>query len=379
MCADTVPIVVPAWLCPHGNVPRLHSAPRHLVPQLDFSLIRREMGRELVVVFDSEDLAPGDRADAVCVAVQEQSVPSAVHLVDQANIKCVMDVSHYGGVQAVRMQMNGFGHARSESMTRRHPGNTFSLAVHYGCGALQDQHDVRRHIAPNELMFMDFAVPFGYTMDRGGSATCLQVPIDEIGLPHEVTRVASQRLAASPLYGMVVRHITDITLHADALAPSSQAPVVGDTTVELTRALLASAYDVVYARGPLAEMLLPRIRSYVTQHLTDPDLSPETIALAHDISQRHLFKLCADADFSLEQWIISARLAGARDDLARPEMRSVPIAKIARRWGFVNNAHFSRRFRTMFGLSPRAWRQFGADADPTAADGLSRSARALRC
>ncbi|OCH80264.1 hypothetical protein A9310_22365 [Gordonia sp. UCD-TK1] len=51
-------------------------------------------------------------------------------------------------------------------------------------------------------------------------------------------------------------------------------------------------------------------------HLSDPDLSPVSIARAHGITVRKLFQLLADAGTSLEQWIITSRLEGAHDDLA---------------------------------------------------------------
>ena len=58
-------------------------------------------------------------------------------------------------------------------------------------------------------------------------------------------------------------------------------------------------------------------------HLADPDLTPATIAAAHGISLRQLYKLCAEADLSLEQWIINERLhriAGGADHIMPPSV-----------------------------------------------------------
>jgi AraC-like DNA-binding protein len=107
--------------------------------------------------------------------------------------------------------------------------------------------------------------------------------------------------------------------------------------------------------------LLTQIRAYVRQHLRQPDLRPATIATAHNISLRHLYRLCAQAEFGLEQWIISQRLEGAREELALPSSRHRSIAMIARRWGFSDPTHFSHRFRAAFGVSPRDWRQIASE------------------
>jgi AraC-like DNA-binding protein len=183
---------------------------------------------------------------------------------------------------------------------------------------------------------------------------------------------ASTRLHTSPLYGLMVNHINGLTRRADELSADPSAAGVGMVSVELARALLASAaHDPRYRRDALATTLLTQVRAYIRQHLADPDLTPENIAAAHNISVRYLYKLCAAADFSLHQWITSQRLQGARDELAGLASEHRSIAMIAQRWGFSNPTHFSRRFRATYGISPRDWRQI-ADEDGIA-DKVDRS------
>jgi len=42
----------------------------------------------------------------------------------------------------------------------------------------------------------------------------------------------------------------------------------------------------------------------------------------------------------------------ARRDLEDPAMAGHSVTEIARAWGFRNPGHFSRLFRTRFGLAP---------------------------
>ncbi|WP_455432981.1 helix-turn-helix domain-containing protein [Streptosporangium soli] len=46
-----------------------------------------------------------------------------------------------------------------------------------------------------------------------------------------------------------------------------------------------------------------------------------------------------------------------RRDLAAPRLAAHPIHAIAARWGFTSPAHFSQTFRSVYGLSPRQFRQ----------------------
>jgi AraC-like DNA-binding protein len=57
----------------------------------------------------------------------------------------------------------------------------------------------------------------------------------------------------------------------------------------------------------------------------------------------------------LEKWIIHQRLESAREELALPTHAPVPIAAVAHRWGFTDAGHFARRFRNLYGMSPREW------------------------
>uniref|UniRef100_UPI003F5A6FE7 AraC family transcriptional regulator n=1 Tax=Streptomyces asoensis TaxID=249586 RepID=UPI003F5A6FE7 len=40
-------------------------------------------------------------------------------------------------------------------------------------------------------------------------------------------------------------------------------------------------------------------------------------------------------------------------DLADPAMHHFPVGAIGGRWGFADPAHFSRLFKTVYGMSPR--------------------------
>jgi AraC-like DNA-binding protein len=104
---------------------------------------------------------------------------------------------------------------------------------------------------------------------------------------------------------------------------------------------------------PLAE----RIREYIAQHLHDPDLSLDTIARDLNASKRSLHRGVSDIDGSIHNLIWHARLERCREDLRDPTKSQQSIAAIAQSWGFKNSTHFSRAFRTRFGMSAREARR----------------------
>lgn len=52
----------------------------------------------------------------------------------------------------------------------------------------------------------------------------------------------------------------------------------------------------------------------------------------------------------------------------RSEHRHRPIATAARRWGFSDPTHFTRRFRAACAVTPGEWRRIGAERSATASD-----------
>ena len=100
-----------------------------------------------------------------------------------------------------------------------------------------------------------------------------------------------------------------------------------------------------------------QIVTYILTHLRDPGLRAEQIASALHISVRHLYRLWANRDLALAEWVMAQRLEGAKRALASQPARSPTIRAVARDWGFADSTHFSRRFREAYGMSPDEWRR----------------------
>jgi AraC-like DNA-binding protein len=108
--------------------------------------------------------------------------------------------------------------------------------------------------------------------------------------------------------------------------------------------------------GQRCAELSSRIQSFIEAHLTEPATGPAEIAAAVGISVRHLHRLFSLRGCTVGDWIRCRRLLQCRRDLADPRLRNRSITEVAFFWGFSDSAHFSRCFRTQFGICPRAFR-----------------------
>ncbi len=107
--------------------------------------------------------------------------------------------------------------------------------------------------------------------------------------------------------------------------------------------------------------LMARIVAYIDHRLGDPDLCPPTIAAAHYLSIRGLYRMFEARGLSAARYIRSRRLEKCRDELGSPGMTGVPVGVIAQRWGFRSCSHFSRVFLEEYGVSPAAYRKRGTE------------------
>lgn len=99
---------------------------------------------------------------------------------------------------------------------------------------------------------------------------------------------------------------------------------------------------------------LRRAEELIRRRLTDPTLAPDSIAEGCGISKRYLHALFADTGRTVAQYIREQRLLAARNMLEMPGALS--MAEIAYRFGFSDQASFSRQFRAMFGQTPSGFR-----------------------
>jgi AraC-like DNA-binding protein len=151
----------------------------------------------------------------------------------------------------------------------------------------------------------------------------------------------------------------------DELGPDPAATMLGASTVELVRALLASAATVEgpWLRDVMDGTLFARLTAYIARHLRDPDLGAARLAAAHGVSVRAVYAAFAEEGEQLSEWVMRRRLRGARRELA--DSPRTTVAAVARSWGFVDPRHFARRFRGEYGMSPTEWqRAAGAGSRP---------------
>lgn len=149
---------------------------------------------------------------------------------------------------------------------------------------------------------------------------------------------------------MLANHIENMEKHMWHLSSQDLTAMM-----EPTMAIMAAAFGSYANISPntMRHMTLNRIKQFIISRLNEADLTPATIAAAHNITPRYLHMLFEDQEQTVSHWIKCRRLDRCKDDLAKSIVTGQSVSEIAFKWGFNDLSHFSRSFKARFGMSPR--------------------------
>ncbi len=157
------------------------------------------------------------------------------------------------------------------------------------------------------------------------------------------------KCGAGALLVDLIKAIPERIAGAGAVLASRLGAIIVDL---LVLALESDAKVLAHRLGSAQQGHMARIEHHIRRNLSDPSITPESIAAACGISLRYLHSLFNGTDTTVSRWILDLRLDACHEDLRAGQPRR-GVSEIAFRWGFSDHAHFSRQYKRRFGLTPR--------------------------
>jgi AraC-like DNA-binding protein len=136
--------------------------------------------------------------------------------------------------------------------------------------------------------------------------------------------------------------------------------------IEAALSLINDAISWQCAHQPVSKSLGDRrfddVMHFIEMHFTDPNLSLTKAAKSLGISTRYLSLLLEHRGLHFSTLIWDKRLQAAKEWLPASAESGALVREIAYRVGFKSSAHFSRKFRKAFNMSPQNYRLLGGMA-----------------
>lgn len=246
---------------------------------------------------------------------------------------------------------------RTQELIDQGDGRYYKLSLQLSGAARLEQDGRVANLVEGDLAIYDTHRPYALSYPANNRSMVIMFPHEAVDLPpDEIASVTAVRFPSNTGLGRVInpffvelgRNLEELHgTHASRLVHSALDLLVTMISQELQRDPDANP----------ARSLVREVREFILENLPDPDLSPEKIARAHYISTRHLYTIFSADGATVSAWIRQRRLEYIRRDLADPVHAARPVSNIAAHWGLLDAAHFSRAFKTEFGISPSAYRE----------------------
>ena len=293
-------------------------------------------------------------------------LPMAVTAPDPEKYRARIRAAVVGGIRFFTITSTPHSSGRSSRLFAE-GGDPFYAVVNQ----IEGQSRLRQLGRDSVLEAGDFAIydtALPYDRDfADGTYMVIMVPQQLLTLPPRAfIEIAGMKVPADEGIGRVAGPMLAGVAKDMSVLLGHGGLAVAHTVVDLIAAAVAERLGIeapTRANAQLAQLM--EVRDYIMAHLSDHDLTPQTIADAHFISVRTLHSLFKEQGTSVSTWIRERRLEMARRDLVDPALTDA-IRAVGERWGFADATHFSNAFKLAYGVSPRQYRK-------TALDELRRS------
>ncbi|MDN3027203.1 helix-turn-helix domain-containing protein [Streptomyces sp. S.PB5] len=309
------------------------------------------------VVLSTTPLSPAQRAECWHEAVSKTFIPLGVKLLEREPSVGTISSEQFGSLQTSVVRAGPQVVTRTPRLISKDREEWITVALQHSGTAVLEQDGREALLQPGDFAISDSGRPFRKTLTEEFGFTAIHLPRKDLRVAEQDLRAHTARVFSSSgnTSGLVATYLTRL---AQGTGPSD-GPVrrrLGLVATDLLALLIHERSEKLNPQSPdSAHAMLALIKEYIVRNLSDPGLSPESVAAAHRVSVRYLHKLFEHEDTTMSRWIQRHRLERCRRDLLQPTGMTSTVAAVALRWGFVSPSHFSRLFRATYGVSPREW------------------------
>jgi AraC-like DNA-binding protein len=316
----------------------------------------------------ARNFAGAEQFEAFIQAISEQLLPIRLSTEDIGSFQAGVRSTSLGVVQLHELwARNAFVARRTSKLIASGDRGYLKVGVQMRGASVVSQGGQQAALEPGDFVLYDTTRPYQISALAPIHMQTLMFSRDALRLSSsQLERLTTCRISGREGLGfLVAQYLGGLARQLGTV--SSGSCHLADATLDLLAAVfterLTGTGQTDLRNGNAG--LLVRVRTYIEHRLGDPQLDVVSIAKAHHVSVRTLQNVFASQEQTVTGWIRNRRIEHCRRDLANPAFAAQPVSSVAAKWGLLDPAHFSRLFKSTYGLSPRDYR----------VDALARPAR----
>ena len=251
---------------------------------------------------------------------------------------------------------------RSKQQIAKSTESEFLLSLQLEAIGIVNQDGRVAKLQPGDFALYDSTRPYQLNFEKPFRQIVLQIPYDSLAErfmnPENITaRPISSRTGVGSLTSQFIQSVAS---RIDTLSPQDRR-IVTEHVIELVALSLGSMSSLrdVDGQSIARTAMLERIKQYIEVNIRNPQLSPILIAEHHMISERYQRMLFASTGTTITRYILERRLELCCEALVNTSLANYSITQLAFSFGFNSAAHFSRKFREKYRVSPKEYRGRG--------------------
>ena len=265
----------------------------------------------------------------------------------------------FGQFQLTELACDPLEISHTHSDIREDGTSSYYVTLQLAGRSIVSQQGRNSSLGPGDYTIVDSRFPYKIKYDEPVRRVILRLPHDVL---HRRLKFCGNPVAVrfhgnSGINAIFVNFIDTLLRERHAINKKHFDMLFG----RVSDFLIASfeSTDVQYAgleKSTRQANQLGMIQNYIEGNISNPELSPKLIADAFNITDRYLHYLFKATGQTVANWIWQRRLERCQADLSNAGHSGRTISEICYAWGFNDSAHFSRKFKQHFGISPRSFR-----------------------
>lgn len=196
------------------------------------------------------------------------------------------------------------------------------------------------------------------TMPQAASKIIITIPRELLNQRiNNLANLTAKKISAKSGIGAVTSSFIQTTVNQlHCIDKSSFLEMTEPVLDILTLSLNQLNPSSIHLSGTQSSTLF-HVKKYIKKHCDNSELTPEIISHAVGLSVRYMNNLFNTEETSLMRYVAQQRLCLVHSWLSNQRLLHRSITELAIQSGFNNMAHFSRVFKTKYGMCPRQFRE----------------------